>query len=378
MKNIILILFTSVAFSINAQEINPFERIGKEGKILTLSKGKYTEVHINDSLQRIGSVIVNMNTGTIYELLNTDTLYSEATLDPTVISRWYSPDPLASKFPMASPYMFANNNPIIYNDPDGKSGELTIVKDANGKPTKFVIKANLHFYTGDQALSKFDHKRVRKEMMQQFNDQNMQLTYDGQTLPVELDLTSDLTYSNEFNAIEYDENGNSQNLSADMKALGNLPLGNEESSHLRNNFIRIEDMNSVSKNLIGGQLGLWNVNELGVGTTTALHEFLHGLGVIHPLVYLDDGSGGYYEETEVDAKPGEKIPISYAKNVKYKGTDQQINNKDRVVTKKEIDQFIINVINLVNHDYIGIGDQGKAGTRLIDKDGEHELSQPEK
>ena len=90
MKNIILILLTSVAFSINAQEVNPFESIGKEGKILTLSKGKYTEIHVNDSLQRIGSVIVNMNTGTIYELLNTDTLYSEATLDPTVISRWYS------------------------------------------------------------------------------------------------------------------------------------------------------------------------------------------------------------------------------------------------------------------------------------------------
>ncbi|PHR46495.1 MAG: hypothetical protein COA32_10140 [Fluviicola sp.] len=121
MKNIILILLTSVAFSINAQEINPFESIGKEGKILTLSKGKYTEVHINDSLQRIGSVIINMNTGTIYELLNTDTLYSEATLDPTVISRWYSPDPLESRYPGSSPYVFAGNNPIMFIDPDGRA-----------------------------------------------------------------------------------------------------------------------------------------------------------------------------------------------------------------------------------------------------------------
>ena len=47
-------------------EFNPFESIGKPGKIVTLSNGKYTEVHINDSLQRIGSVIVNMNTWKIY------------------------------------------------------------------------------------------------------------------------------------------------------------------------------------------------------------------------------------------------------------------------------------------------------------------------
>ena len=117
MKNIILTLLTSVAFSINAQEVNPFESIGKEGKILTLSKGKYTEVHINDSLQRIGSVIVNMNTGTIYELLNTDTLYSEATLDPTVMSRWYSTDPKANA--KESPYASMGNNPIIITDPLG-------------------------------------------------------------------------------------------------------------------------------------------------------------------------------------------------------------------------------------------------------------------
>ena len=370
MKNIILILFTSVAFSINAQEVNPFESIGKEGKILTLSKGKYTEVHINDSLQRIGSVIVNMNTGTIYELLNTDTLYSEATLDPTVISRWYSPDPLASKFPMASPYMFANNNPIIYNDPDGRSGELTIVKDANGKPTKFVIKANLHFYTGDQDLSKFDHKRVRKEMMQQFNDQNMQLTYDGQTLPVELDLTSDLTYSNEFNNISFDDEGN-YDYESHNSASQQLPGTNTDRFDLKNNYIRIEDLNSVSKNVVGGQTGLWNVNELGEGTTTGLHEFLHGLGVIHPRVYLDDGSGGYYEETEVDVKPGEDIPISYAKNTKYKSTGEKINANDRVVTNKEINQFIFNVLEIVGNSYIGIGNPSQ-GSALTDKEGNTE------
>lgn len=119
-KTILTFVILSCTSLANAQDINPFESIGKKGKILTLSNGKYTEVHINDSLQRIGSVIVNMNTSTIYELLDIDTLYSEATLDPTVISRWYSVDPLAGKFPNMSPYASFNNNPIYFVDPDGR------------------------------------------------------------------------------------------------------------------------------------------------------------------------------------------------------------------------------------------------------------------
>jgi hypothetical protein len=119
-KIIITSVLLSCVFLSNAQEINPFESIGKEGKILTLSNGKYTEVHVNDSLQRIGSVIVNMNTGTIYKLLDIDTLYSEATLDPTVIGRWYSLDPLASAYTAISPYVFVANTPIIATDKDGR------------------------------------------------------------------------------------------------------------------------------------------------------------------------------------------------------------------------------------------------------------------
>ncbi len=102
---------------VEAQEYNPFESIGKEGRVLTLSKGKYSEIYSNDSLQRIGSVVMNMNTGTIYEIIERDTLYSEATLEPTVISRWYSQDPLPKAH--ESPYAGFSNNPIWFLDPDG-------------------------------------------------------------------------------------------------------------------------------------------------------------------------------------------------------------------------------------------------------------------
>jgi hypothetical protein len=135
MKKIITIsVLLTCSFLTSAQEINPFESIGKEGKILTLSNGKYTEVHVNDSLQRIGSVIVNLNTGTIYELLDIDTLYAEASLDPTVISRWYSVDPKANRYPFFSPYSAFGNNPILFVDSDGR----VIVDPASKKPVEFI------------------------------------------------------------------------------------------------------------------------------------------------------------------------------------------------------------------------------------------------
>lgn len=119
------VVLTFIAFtccsvlSVFGQERELIEKRIKEGKIITLSNGKFDEIHINDSLQKIGSAIVNIYTGTIYELLETDTVYSEATLDPTVISRWYSLDPLMSKFPWMSPYVAFNNNPVIFIDPYG-------------------------------------------------------------------------------------------------------------------------------------------------------------------------------------------------------------------------------------------------------------------
>ncbi|WP_347067847.1 RHS repeat-associated core domain-containing protein [Flavobacterium sp. WV_118_3] len=42
------------------------------------------------------------------------------------VGRWFAVDPLAHNFPFESQYGFTSQNPIIYNDPDGKNKYLTI------------------------------------------------------------------------------------------------------------------------------------------------------------------------------------------------------------------------------------------------------------
>lgn len=116
--NILCVLLFLPMLSIAQQ---PFEKYGYKVKVATLSGGKYEEFFDQDSLVEIGSVVFNTNTGKVVGFVSYDTVYSEATLEPEVISRWISPDPLSHKFFSHSPYHFSGNNPIRFVDPDGRA-----------------------------------------------------------------------------------------------------------------------------------------------------------------------------------------------------------------------------------------------------------------
>ena len=66
--------------------------------------------------------------------------YGERAYDSR-IGRWLSLDPLASKYPGVSPYVYVRNSPIVKYDPDGKTDYTATVKsqkNKNGSVTKTV------------------------------------------------------------------------------------------------------------------------------------------------------------------------------------------------------------------------------------------------
>jgi hypothetical protein len=115
------ILFFVLGFAQAQNDYNPWKKYGyTPPKALTLSDGKYQEFFDADTVVQIGSVLFNTVTNQVVAFIEYDTAYSEATLEPHVISRWLSPDPLAEEFPSWSPYNFVENNPIKNIDPDGR------------------------------------------------------------------------------------------------------------------------------------------------------------------------------------------------------------------------------------------------------------------
>ena len=56
------------------------------------------------------------------------------------IGRWNHIDPLIEKHPDQSPYLYCNGNPILYLDPDGKDGIISI------KEGQITISSNVYLY----------------------------------------------------------------------------------------------------------------------------------------------------------------------------------------------------------------------------------------
>ncbi len=137
MRRLIPLLALSLGF-ITAKAQNPFAQYGYTPKVATLSQGEFNEFFDNDTIVQIGSVLFNTKSKQIVAFVKTDTVYSEATLKPDIVSRWLSPDPLAHKYLSWSPYNFVMGNPINLIDPDGRAvwkpgigddGQLTAVRE---------------------------------------------------------------------------------------------------------------------------------------------------------------------------------------------------------------------------------------------------------
>lgn len=122
MKQLFLIIAFLLGITGIKAQTNPFEELGYTPRFATLSNGQFNEFHDNDTIVQIGSVWLNTKSKQIVGFVEQDTLYSEATLQPDIVSRWISPDPLADHPNQVdkSPYAAMWNNPVYWTDPDGR------------------------------------------------------------------------------------------------------------------------------------------------------------------------------------------------------------------------------------------------------------------
>lgn len=121
MRKLLIIIAVLFGF-IGAKAQNPFAEYGYTPKIATLSQGQFNEFFDNDTIVQIGSVLYNTKSREIVAFVESENLCQDETIQPDIVSRWISPDPLADHPNQIdkSPYQYAWNNPIYWTDPDGR------------------------------------------------------------------------------------------------------------------------------------------------------------------------------------------------------------------------------------------------------------------
>lgn len=261
----------------NIQAGNPFKRFGYKPKIHTLSKGKYLEFHDLDSIVKIGSFSYHVKQKAISGFTKQKEAYSEATLRPEIISRWFSVDPLAEEFPEWSPYNFVKNNPIIYIDPDGRA-PVDIIGQTKKDAEKIHTDLNTMF-----ADSKFDQfrglltrgKRDNKKQFDKIDSNALTSSLDGANLSTDeqalVDIVVGAINSDKDFVVEY----------ADASGTVSSDGANAVVGHLNNTQSGVGDMmrtkdGNINASVIQGLGG----SGFNVPTKNGSHSFiLEGTGV---------------------------------------------------------------------------------------------------
>lgn len=89
-------------------------------------------------------------------------------------------DPLAIKTPDISPFTFSFNNPILFKDPDGKTGYVVIVHNPSGDGGTVFIVATYYVVKGNVDNNGFSNNQIAeiKQLQSDLNNQNAKIPKD--------------------------------------------------------------------------------------------------------------------------------------------------------------------------------------------------------
>ncbi len=123
MKKLIWLPLVILLATVTQAQDNPYESLGIDVKVITLSNGKYKEFFDDERFVQIGNIVYDIEEKKLVWVINRDSLPENFYLLPLSDSRWISPDPLSDEFTSVSPYNYGLNNPIRFNDPTGLAPE---------------------------------------------------------------------------------------------------------------------------------------------------------------------------------------------------------------------------------------------------------------
>ena len=233
--------------------------------------------------------------------------------DVAGVPMWTSMDPLCEKYYSVSPYAYCTNNPVIYIDPDGKDGIISIYGN------NITISANVYLY-GYGAT-----KPVLQQMQKDINNlwgKNFSIDNKGKTYNVKFDIKLFL----------YDEKER------------NNPLIIEDAWNpsSRNNYIKVTNDSHRSK-IDWGDEGVWrSKGRYGLPLSKddpAPHEVGHLLGLEDQYVDGEGPNKGWENNIMGDSRKGKvdnRNISDILKNV-WENYDKWLNDGNKGVFKYEID-----------------------------------------
>ncbi|GEM_PF-4437884 len=189
------------------------------------------------------------------------------------LARWLNTDPKENEFPHLTPYNFVENKPILMNDPTGESGIVTI----NKKKKTIVVSSKIFFY-GEKVDAKTYATRIQN------------IWNGGKNGSWKITLEDGEQYTLTFKVTAKHINDKTAKI---MIAKNQVRSNVAPRAAAEYNFIKIVKDNTehiTGSSFMDGNSGAWTLNQIGgEKETTSVHEFGHGLGLFHDLVY-----GGYH------------------------------------------------------------------------------------
>ena len=193
------------------------------------------------------------------------------------LGKWLALDPTQKKYAGFTPYGFSFNSPLIFNDPDGKDGRLTV----DNEKKQVTLETTVFIYGGDASI---DYDQMAKDYNKAFSDLNTTKKVGDWTVKVDVKFVVAKQIDEQMAAMNEDPKGNiSTNTTESIK--------NKESFGFKpgDNTLKINTGIGMGSRVEGNAgLGFNEAASASKDPSVGIHEIFHLLGFIDR---YDAGSG---------------------------------------------------------------------------------------